>query len=76
MEILTTVSRMIKDSSDIPIKHGDLIVFETADNRSVIGRFVEITDRGSLKFESTISGNEFCVMPKSIVVSHHMKEEE
>ncbi len=71
MTIEKITTKTLKDSKDLPIKEGDIILFHSGD-RDIIGRFNGITNRNTLEFTGPLSKKTFRVNPKNISDALHI----
>jgi hypothetical protein len=69
IEKITTKS--LKDSKDLPIEKGDIILFHNGD-KDIIGKFQGITNRNTLEFVGPLSKKTFRVHPKNISDALHI----
>ncbi len=69
IEKITTKS--LKDSKDLPIEEGDIILFNNGD-KDIIGKFRGITNRNTLEFVGPLSKKVFRVNPRNISDALHI----
>jgi hypothetical protein len=71
MTIEKITTKSLKDSKNLPINEGDIILFNNGD-RDIIGKFNGITKRNTLEFVGPLSNKTFRVNPKNISDALHI----
>jgi len=71
MTIEKITTKSLKDSKNLPINEGDIILFNNGD-RDIIGKFNGITKRNTLEFVGPLSKKTFRVNPKNISDALHI----
>ena len=64
--------KVIRDSIGVAIVPGDEILFNY-DGKDVIGKYIGLSSRNTLQFESPLSGTIYNVKPSSINKALHVK---
>lgn len=71
MTIEKITTKSLKDSKNLPINKGDIILFNNGD-KDIIGKFNGITNRNTLEFVGPLSNKTFRVHPKNISDALHI----
>lgn len=67
MDIKKITEIVVTTSDGKKMVEGKRYVF-SVENKSYVGSFAGVTNRGAIKFKNVLKDVDFCVMPKSIDV--------